>query len=66
MNYSRTCIWCQEKFRDARIDQKFCSIRHRNPFNNNSYKERQSPYKKISDEVKNQDEIITAFNEYFS
>lgn len=45
-------------FYPRRIDHVFCSTKCRNQYNNNAYKLRQEPYKKISDDLVLQDKNL--------
>lgn len=49
----------QEFYYPTRSDQKYCCTKCRNRVNNQTYKFKMAPYKKISDNLRQQDEDLT-------
>ncbi|MEI8129359.1 MAG: hypothetical protein WCG95_07045 [bacterium] len=58
MKYDYLCPACEEYFRADRIDQKFCSTKCRNAFNNAFQAKLNAPYQKIAKNLKIQDELL--------
>ena len=52
------CKTCNSLYRQKRIDQKYCTLRCRNSFNNSNYREQLLPYRAILEKARLTENII--------
>jgi len=62
MSYKKNCPQCLEDYKAGRIDQVFCSTKCRNAYNNNIQSKLNGPYRRIANNLKTQDELLSNYS----